>query len=111
MNDSNLIRLDELRRKAKLASSGRGSDGGGMLEQRVAALEADMREVKNTLGRIEALMRGFDDRLRRVEVDVADLKGKVSQLPTAWASLTGATGPILATFGFAFALVRFGLPR
>ncbi len=70
-----------------------------------------MREVKTTLGRIEALLRGFDDRLRRVEIDVAGLKGKVSQLPTAWTLLTGGTGLILATFGFAFALVRFGLPR
>ena len=70
-----------------------------------------MREVKTTLGRIEALMRGFDGKLRRVEIDVAELKGKVSQLPTAWALLTGGIGLILATFGFAFALVRFGLPR
>ena len=81
------------------------------MERRVAALEADMREVKTTLGRIEALMRGFDDRLRRVEMDVAELKGKVSRLPTAWTLLTGGIGLILATFGFAFALVRFGLPR
>ena len=111
MSDNNLIHLDELRRKARLAGSGGGSDDGGVLDRRVAALEADMREVKTTLGRIEALLRSLDDRVRKVEVDVAELKGKVSQLPTAWTLLTGGTGLILATFGFAFALVRFGLPR
>ncbi len=102
--------LAKLRDRAKLAGGGGSSNDGGM-ERRVAALETDMREVKTTLGRIEALLRGFDDRLRRVEIDVAGLKGKVSQLPTAWTLLTGGTGLILATFGFAFALVRFGLPR
>ena len=70
-----------------------------------------MREVKTTLSRIETLLRGLDDRLRKVETDVAELKGKMSQLPTAWTLLTGGIGLILATFGFAFALVRFGLPR
>lgn len=43
-----------------------------------------------------------------MEIDVAELKGKVSRLPTAWTLLAGGTGLILATFGFA--LVRFGLP-
>ena len=53
------------------------------------------------------------DQLKTVmpQIDVAELKGKVSQLPTTWTLLTGGTGLILATFGFAFALVRFGLPR
>ncbi len=111
MGDSDLIRLDELRRKARLAGSGGGSDDGGMLDQRVAALEADMREVKTTLGRIEALLRGFDDRLRRVETDVAGTKGKLSQLPTAWTMFTGGFALILTTFGFAFVLLRFGSPR
>ena len=118
MSDGNLIHLDELRRKARLAGSGGGSDDGGMLEQRVAALESDMREVKATLGRIETLirgvderMRGFDDRLRHVEVDLAELKGKVSRIPTGWTLFTGGSSLIPAIFGCAFALLRFGLPR
>ena len=109
MSDNNLIHLDKLRRKAKLAGGG-GSDDGGM-QRRVAALEGDMREIKATLGRVETFLRGLDDRFRRIEADVAELKGKVSQLPTAWTLLTGGIGLIPATFGFAFALVRFGLPR
>lgn len=118
MSDTNLIHLDELRRKAKLAGSGGGSDDGGMLDQRVAALESDMREVKATLGRIEALIRGLDDRLRglddrvrRVEIEMAEVKGRISQLPTAWMMLTGGVGLMLAIFGGSLALLRFGLPR
>ena len=110
MAEPDLTLLVRLRDRAKLAGAGGGSDNGGM-ERRVAALEADMRELKATLGRIETFLRGLDDRFRRVEVDVAELKGKVSHFPTAWTLLTGGIGLTLATFGFAFALVRFGLPR
>ena len=111
MPDPDLTLLRKLAERGRLASGGGGSDDGGMLERRVAALESDMREVKAALGRIETLLRGFDDRLRRVEVDVAELKGRVSQLPTAWTLLTGGFGLVLATFGFAFALVRFAIPH
>ena len=64
-----------------------------------------MREVKATLGRIEALMRGFGDRLRRVETDLAELKGKVSQLPTGWTLFTGGTGMVPGISALAFALL------
>ncbi|MBY0330433.1 MAG: hypothetical protein K2X49_07170 [Acetobacteraceae bacterium] len=116
MSGDNLVCLDELRRKAKLAGGGGGGDDGGMPEQRVAALEADMRAVKGILGRIEkkldqfeAKFDRFDERLRKVEVDVSDMKGRVAQLPTALTLLTGGAGLILATF--AFALVRFAVPH
>ena len=75
-----------------------------------------MREVKGILGRIEKRLDSietkfdrFDERLRKVEVDVARIDGRVSQRPTAWTLLTGGAGLILATFGFAFALVRFAV--
>ena len=68
-----------------------------------------MREVKSILGRMEPLLRGIDDRLRRIEIETAETKGRVSQLPTSWTLLTGGFGLVVATFGFAFAVVRFGL--
>ena len=58
---------------------------------------------------LDKLLRGIDDRLCRIEVETAEMKGRVSQLPTAWTLLTGGFGLVLSTFGFAFALVRFGL--
>lgn len=75
------------------------------------APEAGREGLKATLGRIETLLRSTDDRLRRVEIDVAELKGRVSQLPTSWTLFTGGFGLILANSGFAFALVRSGLPQ
>ena len=103
--------MNTLRQRAKLAGGGGSSNDGGMLEQCVASLEGDMREVKASLGRIETLLRGADDRLRRAEVDMAELKGRISQLPTSWRLFTGGFGLILATSGFAFAVVRLGLPH
>ncbi len=81
------------------AAAGGSSNDGGM-EQRVAALEADMREVKLILSRMEPLLRGIDDRLRKLEAEVAEVKGRASQLPNIWQLLVGG-----------FGLVRFGLPR
>jgi hypothetical protein len=81
------------------------------MEGRVVALEADTREVKTILGRMELLLRAvddrgrtIDDRLREVEIDLAELKGRVAQLPNAWQMLTGAGGFI----GLVFLLLRFG---
>ncbi len=81
-----------------------------MLEHRFAALETDMREVKSILGRMEPLLRSIDDRLRKIEIETAEMKGKVSQLPTAWTFITAGIGLVLGTFGFVFALLRFALP-
>jgi hypothetical protein len=117
--------MQRLAERAKLAGRGGGSDDGGMLEQRVAALEADMRDVKSILARMEPVLRavgdgvqrldkrmdGVDDRLRRLELETAEMKGKVSQLPTAWTFISAGIGLVLGTFGFVFALLRFVIPR
>lgn len=100
-----------------------------MLDQRVAALEADMREVKGSLGRIEqkldkmdarfdkldakwdARFERFDDRLRKLEVELSEVKGRVMHLPSTWAMVTTSFGAVFATSGFLFGLVRlFGRP-
>lgn len=70
-------------------------DGGGdrfdPMEQRVAALEKrfDRFEAK-----LDTLVR-----------DVAEVKGRVGAMPTAWQLL----GMILAIMGASFAIIRFGL--
>lgn len=70
-------------------------------------MQIETREIRNILARIEAKFDQFDERLRKVEIDVAEMKGGVSQLPTAWTLLTGGAGLIIA----AFALVRLGIPH
>ena len=80
------------------------SIGGGphdpRMEERVAKLEADVGEIKEVLKRLEPA-------ITRLTVDVAEIKGKVSQMPTVWQ--LGAL--IVAIFGLAFTLLRFGLPH
>jgi hypothetical protein len=110
MAEPDLTLLQRLAQDARVAGRG-GSGGGDMLETRVASLEADMREVKSILGRMEPLLRGIDDRLRKIEVDGAEMKGRVAQLPTAWTFLTAGIGLVLGTFGFIFAVLRFATPH
>lgn len=65
----------------KLETGGGGGDSGGM-GPRLEALEADVRDIKGILGRLEPMLKGMDDRGRKLETDLAELKGRVSQLPT-----------------------------
>ena len=101
MPEPDMTLMRQLADRARLAGGGGSSNDGGM-EIRIAALEADMREVKGSLGRIETLLRGMEDRLRRLEIEMAEVKGRVSQLPTIWTIF----GMILAIFGAAFGLLR-----
>ncbi len=72
---------------------------------RAPICEADMREVKGSLARIEKVLERMDERFRKLEIEVAEVKGRVSQLPNTWQMLVGG----LTMIGFVFALVRFGL--
>lgn len=66
-------------RAPRLPTGGGDGHDGGMLENRVAALEVDTKEIKAEL--------------KVIGRDVAELKGKVSQLP----SLLQIAGLILPT--------------
>ena len=94
-----------------------------LMEQRVAALEADMKEVKSILSRLEPVIARMDERIAKqgeqmIRIDertkdmptakeFGELKGRVAQLPTLWTILTMMAG----TFAFAFAIVRWGIPH
>lgn len=91
MSDSiepNVINLAEHAKvfRAQIRSATVARGGGGPhnpdMEARLAAVEADTREIKGILQRLEPLLGRMDERMRKVEVDVAELKGRVSQLPT-----------------------------
>lgn len=53
--------------------------------------------------RMERRFEKMDDRLRKQGEDIAELKGRVSQLPT----LYQIAGLVFAIFGAAFVLIRF----
>lgn len=80
-----------------LATGGGGGDSGDM-EQRVEQLEQGMLEVRAGLGRIEATLTKLDERGRKIEVDLAELKGRVSQLPST-IQLVGFVLAVLALAG------------
>jgi hypothetical protein len=70
---------------------GAGSRGLG-IEAPVKALEDDMREIKGDL--------------RRLALDVDEIKGRVSNLPTAVQLMFMQAGLIIAIFAGAFGLLK-----
>jgi hypothetical protein len=82
---------------------GSGSGGGGDdFESRIATVERKVDDLRIALERMESKI----DQLPK-SADFFELKGRVSQLPTVWQQF----GLIIAIFGLAFVLVRFGLPQ
>ena len=71
-------------------------------------MEMRLLRLEDTLPRIEALMRSVDDRLRKVEVDLAEMKGRVTHLPSTWAMVTTILGGQIAFVAAIFAILRFG---
>jgi hypothetical protein len=91
-----------IERHMERGSTGSGSGGGGDWERRLTNVESTMARIDSTVTRLDARF----DQLPKA-TDIAELKGRVSQLPTMWQ----LSGLIIAIFGLAFALVRFALPR
>ncbi len=72
------------------------------MEARLESVEHKVDELGKSLERIETKI----DHLPK-STDFFELKGRVSQLPTVWQLF----GLIIALFGLAFLLVRFGLAQ
>jgi hypothetical protein len=83
-------RLSQLEKASGLKSGG-GGDRFDPMEPRVKALEAGMARIEP---KIDGLVK-----------DVAEIKGRISAMPTTWQLL----GMILAIMGASFAIIRFGL--
>jgi hypothetical protein len=77
---------------AQLAGGGGGPHDPGM-EARVAALEADMKDVNATLNRLEPKLDKVDDRVRALEIAVGKMDGKldllVAKMPSWWQQPVG----------------------
>jgi len=74
-----------------LAPSGGGPHDPGM-EARVSVLESDVKDIKSDL--------------RRIMLDTAEIKGRVSQMPTSVQLIFMQAGLIVTLFGAAFALLK-----
>ena len=88
-----------------------------MPDQTPPAYEASPRvqeailRIEARLDRLEGRFDRFEERFRRVETDLLDVKGRVSQLPTAWTLLLGGAGVTFGIMAFALALVRIGVTQ
>lgn len=80
-----------------------------------------VQRLEDTLPRIEVLMKSLDDRLRRVEtevervrdvqIDLAELKGRIVNLPSTWAMVTTILGGQIAFAAVFLALFRLATLR
>ena len=82
-------------------SGGGGSDG-TVLDQRVARLEEDVRDIKSTLRNIETRLGAIEVSLARLEGRVTGIEGRLQQIPTVWQTIS-----ILAALQFGVAAVIF----
>jgi hypothetical protein len=78
-------------------------DGGGIgdLHERVSRIETIAREIVARLDRMEAKID-----LRASAVEVAEIKGRVSQIP----NFVQVAALVFAIFGAAFVVLRFATP-
>lgn len=77
-------------------------DGGSMIEARVGRLEEDVKEIK-------ADLKSVDSRLRGVEVSIAVVSEKVSNLP-GWPGLLAVAGLIIGAVGLMLRFMPAGTP-
>jgi transposase len=65
---------------------------GGASDPHDPAMAICVQRLEDTCQRIEALLTRIDDRLRKVEIDVAETRGRIAQLPSTWAMITTMPG-------------------
>lgn len=72
------------------------------LTARVEVVEAETREIKSILGRLEPAIGRLAEKLDRLSLDVAEVKGRLAHTPTT-AQLIGL---VIGIFGLAFGLIK-----
>ena len=70
-----------------------------------------LQRLEEFLPRIEALMKSVDDHVRRVEIEVAEMKGRVASLPSTWAMVTTILGGQVAFAAVLAAIPRLAVPH
>lgn len=72
-------------------------------------MEMRVQRLEDTFGRVEALMKSVDDRLRAVEINVAEAKGRVAHLPSTWAMIGTVLGGQAVFAATILAILHFAL--
>ena len=71
-------------------------------------MNARVTRLEDQFSRIEALLRSIDDRVRKLEIDAGELKGRISSLPGTWAMIATVLGGQVALAGLLFTALKFG---
>jgi hypothetical protein len=69
-------------------------------------VEMRLQRLEDTFPRIEALMKSIDERLRKVEIELAELRGRIANLPTTWAMISTMLVGQITLAGFLLAILR-----
>ena len=83
------------------SGGGNGNDGG--MEERLKALETKVDRLGDEAASVKALLGQLAPKIDGLVKDVAEIKGRVSAMPSSWQLI----GLIIAVFGLAFAVVKF----
>ena len=87
-----------------------------MLEQRVAQLEEDVKEMKSTLKSVETIVLEIRAELKHIfkaadyaslRAEIAEVKGRVANLPTTWQMMVRLITTWSAGTAIVFSLLRF----
>jgi hypothetical protein len=70
------------------------------------SMEMRVQRLEDTLPRIERLMASLDERLRKVEITVAEMNGRMTNLPSTWAMITTMLGGQIAFAGTIVAILH-----
>ena len=95
--------------------SGGDGTGGRMLEQRVARLEEDIRDVKATLksmdtrlGSIELALAKIDGHIAGMEGRLSGIEGRLQMIPTVWQTVSILAVLLFGVTGIVFAALASG---
>jgi hypothetical protein len=69
-------------------------------------MEMRVQRPEDTLHRIEGLLASLDERLRKVEITVAEMNGRMTNLPSTWAMITTMLGGQIAFAGTIVAILH-----
>lgn len=86
---------DSLRRIGDVSGRWTGGGGGDIY----GGMEARVADLEKRTGKIE-------EKIDKVLIDLAEIKGKLSGMPTTWQIVT----LVFAIMAGSFAIIRFGLP-
>jgi hypothetical protein len=79
---------------------------GGGVPHHDPSMEMRVQRLEDTLPRIERLMASLDERLRKVEITVAEMNGRMTNLPSTWAMITTMLGGQIAFAGTIVAILH-----